>query len=146
LAVQIAAELKVVGLLNIQFAIDGNEIYILEVNPRVSRTVSSEKDPYYKLGYNNRGNVYFVQKNYKRAVQQYSEALSIDDSYMKAYYNCALAFIQMGKFDRAIEDLTSAIDIDPTFHDLYVKRAEAYAELGNHFASLKDKLTKLKLQ
>ncbi len=35
----IAKELKVVGLLNIQFAIDGNDIYILEVNPRASRTV-----------------------------------------------------------------------------------------------------------
>jgi len=36
---RIAKELKVVGLLNIQFAIDGNQIYILEVNPRASRTV-----------------------------------------------------------------------------------------------------------
>jgi carbamoyl-phosphate synthase large subunit len=36
---RIAAELSVVGLLNIQFAIDGNDIYILEVNPRASRTV-----------------------------------------------------------------------------------------------------------
>ncbi len=35
----VAQELKVVGLLNIQFAIDGNDIYILEVNPRASRTV-----------------------------------------------------------------------------------------------------------
>ncbi|MGM0443300.1 MAG: carbamoyl-phosphate synthase large subunit [Fibrobacterota bacterium] len=35
----VAAELSVVGLLNIQFAVDGNDIYILEVNPRASRTV-----------------------------------------------------------------------------------------------------------
>lgn len=36
---EIAIELGVVGLLNIQFAIKGSEIYILEVNPRASRTV-----------------------------------------------------------------------------------------------------------
>jgi carbamoyl-phosphate synthase large subunit len=35
----LALELKVRGLLNIQFAIEKGEIYILEVNPRASRTV-----------------------------------------------------------------------------------------------------------
>jgi len=35
----LARELKVIGLLNIQFAIKNKEIYILEVNPRASRTV-----------------------------------------------------------------------------------------------------------
>ncbi len=34
-----AKELKVIGLMNTQFAIQGNEIFVLEVNPRASRTV-----------------------------------------------------------------------------------------------------------
>ena len=34
----LAQELRVVGLMNIQFAIKGNDVYILEVNPRASRT------------------------------------------------------------------------------------------------------------
>ena len=34
-----ALELGVVGLMNTQFAIQGDEIYVLEVNPRASRTV-----------------------------------------------------------------------------------------------------------
>ena len=34
----LASELHVVGLMNIQFAIKGDEIFILEVNPRASRT------------------------------------------------------------------------------------------------------------
>ena len=34
-----ALELKVVGLMNVQFAIQGDDIYVLEVNPRASRTV-----------------------------------------------------------------------------------------------------------
>jgi carbamoyl-phosphate synthase large subunit len=37
--VQLALELEVVGLMNAQFAIKGDDIYILEVNPRASRTV-----------------------------------------------------------------------------------------------------------
>ena len=36
---QIAKELKVVGLINIQFAICDDKVYILEANPRASRTV-----------------------------------------------------------------------------------------------------------
>ena len=36
---QLARELGVVGLMNIQFAIKGDDIYILEVNPRASRSV-----------------------------------------------------------------------------------------------------------
>jgi carbamoyl-phosphate synthase large subunit len=35
----LARELHVVGLMNTQFAIQGDEVYILEVNPRASRTV-----------------------------------------------------------------------------------------------------------
>jgi carbamoyl-phosphate synthase large subunit len=35
----IALELGVIGLINAQFAIQGDQIYILEVNPRASRTV-----------------------------------------------------------------------------------------------------------
>jgi carbamoyl-phosphate synthase large subunit len=36
---ELARELKVCGLMNIQFAIQENEVYVLEVNPRASRTV-----------------------------------------------------------------------------------------------------------
>jgi carbamoyl-phosphate synthase large subunit len=36
---KMALELKVVGLMNTQFAIKNDEIYLLEVNPRASRTV-----------------------------------------------------------------------------------------------------------
>jgi carbamoyl-phosphate synthase large subunit len=36
---ELALALKVVGLMNVQFAIKNGEVYILEVNPRASRTV-----------------------------------------------------------------------------------------------------------
>ena len=36
---QLALALRVVGLMNVQFAVKGDDIYILEVNPRASRTV-----------------------------------------------------------------------------------------------------------
>ena len=36
---QLAKGLNVVGLMNVQFAIQAGELYLLEVNPRASRTV-----------------------------------------------------------------------------------------------------------
>ena len=38
-AVKIAKELNIIGLMNVQFAVIENEIFIIEVNPRASRTV-----------------------------------------------------------------------------------------------------------
>ncbi len=35
----LAKALKVIGLMNVQFAVQGDKIYVLEVNPRASRTV-----------------------------------------------------------------------------------------------------------
>ncbi len=37
--VRLARELGVVGLMNVQYAIQGGKVYVLEVNPRASRTV-----------------------------------------------------------------------------------------------------------
>jgi len=37
--VELAKALKVIGLMNIQFAVQGDSVYILEANPRASRTV-----------------------------------------------------------------------------------------------------------
>ena len=37
--VALARALEVVGLMNVQFAVKDNEVYVLEVNPRASRTV-----------------------------------------------------------------------------------------------------------
>jgi carbamoyl-phosphate synthase large subunit len=36
---QLAKSLKVIGLMNIQYAVQGEQVYILEANPRASRTV-----------------------------------------------------------------------------------------------------------
>ena len=38
-AIALAKQLEVVGLMNLQFAVQGEQVYILEANPRASRTV-----------------------------------------------------------------------------------------------------------
>ncbi|MSP26258.1 MAG: carbamoyl-phosphate synthase large subunit [Myxococcales bacterium] len=36
---QLGVELGIVGLMNVQFAVKGNDVYVLEVNPRAARTI-----------------------------------------------------------------------------------------------------------
>ncbi|MEX5392957.1 ATP-grasp domain-containing protein, partial [Enterobacter cloacae] len=36
---KLALELGVIGLMNVQFAVKGDDIYLIEVNPRAARTV-----------------------------------------------------------------------------------------------------------
>lgn len=38
-SIQLAQQLNVIGLMNLQFAVQGEQVYILEANPRASRTV-----------------------------------------------------------------------------------------------------------
>ena len=38
-SIAMARELGVIGLMNVQFAVQGKDVYVLEVNPRASRTV-----------------------------------------------------------------------------------------------------------
>ncbi len=38
-AKKLVSELGYKGLMNIQFVIEGNSVYVLEVNPRASRTI-----------------------------------------------------------------------------------------------------------
>jgi carbamoyl-phosphate synthase large subunit len=40
-----AKELKVIGLMNVQYAVKGNDVYVLEVNPRASRTWAGLRTP-----------------------------------------------------------------------------------------------------
>jgi carbamoyl-phosphate synthase large subunit len=37
--IEMAREFGVIGLINIQFAIQGSRLFVLEANPRASRTV-----------------------------------------------------------------------------------------------------------
>ena len=38
-AIQLAKALGIIGLMNIQFVLDGDDVQVIEVNPRASRTV-----------------------------------------------------------------------------------------------------------
>ena len=58
--------------------------------------------------YYNRGNIYIQRKDYQRAVDDYTKAISLDASIAEAYYNRGLALVELGKNSEGIENLSKA--------------------------------------
>lgn len=56
----------------------------------------------------NMGNLYLMQKEYRKAYESYSKALNIDARFPAAFYNRGLASLQSGNIQRALSDLSQA--------------------------------------
>lgn len=73
--VKLAKALNVVGLMNIQFAIKDDEVYVLEVNPRASRTVpfvsKATGVPWAKVGARVMAGKTFAELGVKRVIPKY---------------------------------------------------------------------------
>lgn len=79
-----------------------------------------------------RGNDYFKQRRYQRAIGAYTEAINHNAHYPGAYYNRGLAYSGLGLYWEAIQDYDEAIRIDHQYVLAYGNRALTYALLGNH--------------
>jgi tetratricopeptide (TPR) repeat protein len=77
---------------------------------------------------NNRGNAHLGNRNYDRAIDDYSKAIRLDRRYALGFSNRGLAYVRKGRIDRAIEDFDEAIRLNPKFAMAFVHRAVAYLE------------------
>jgi tetratricopeptide (TPR) repeat protein len=57
--------------------------------------------PRFPLALNARGFVYYLMKNYPRAIADFDRAISQDAHYVNAYHNRALAKLAGGRYARA---------------------------------------------
>jgi carbamoyl-phosphate synthase large subunit len=136
----LAAELGVVGLMNIQFAIQQGVIYILEVNPRASRTIP------------------FVSKAIGHPLAKYAARVMVGqrlkdigftEPVTLSYYAVKEAVFPFRKFD-GVEPLLGpemrstgeVMGIDRRFHDAFFKAQEAASNAlpksGTVFMSVRD--------
>ena len=61
----------------------------------------------------NRGNAYQNQKQYDRAIEDYSQAIHLAPGYWEALNNRGIAYASAKQYDRAIEDYNQAILLEP---------------------------------
>jgi DnaJ family protein C protein 7 len=88
------------------------------------------------------GNNAFKAKDYRKAIELYTEALSVDetnkDVNAKILQNRAQAYINLKEYDEAIKDCTEALRLDPTYIKAQKMRAKAHGGAGNWQEAVSD--------
>ncbi len=85
-----------------------------------------------------RGNTKVEAGDLQGAIQDYSDAISINSGYAEAYTNRGVAYFQSGDMKSAIRDLNSSITLNPKRIKPYQDRAAVEATMGNFESALKD--------
>ena len=65
-------------------------------------------NPGFVYAYFNRGNLRCAQRDFRAAIQDYSEAIQRDPEFAEAYFNRGLARLSQGDANRGIADLSKA--------------------------------------
>lgn len=76
--------------------------------------------------YNLQGIAYSDRGEYENAVENYSNAILLDDDYGVYYYNRGRAYMRLGMLDEAIADLETALALDPADSDFQRNLRDAY--------------------
>ncbi len=91
-------------------------------NPREALQLTNQAlaiEPREALFYGMRGDVDYAQKDYQRAVSQYSEALEHNPQYFKFYLGRGESYRNLNRLDLAEKDLTASAKLLPTADALY---------------------------
>lgn len=88
------------------------------------------KNDSYALAYYSRGVAYYTNKEWDKAMADYSRTIEIDPNYTDAYFNRAIYYDNSGQFDKAIADYSRAIAINPKYTQAYANRAAVYGKTG----------------
>lgn len=79
--------------------------------------------------WNDRGHLKYLQVDFYGAVNDFTEAIMLDNKFAVPLYNRGQIHYRMGRYQQAIDDLTEAIRIDPTFEDAILNLEQAMQDL-----------------
>jgi tetratricopeptide (TPR) repeat protein len=88
--------------------------------------------------YNNRGVSYRRLKQYRRAIQDYDEAIRLNSRVALAYYNRGIVYGILRQYSRAIQNYDEALRLSPRFAIAYNNRGNAYSNLKQYRRAIQD--------
>lgn len=88
--------------------------------------------------YFQRGVYYYEREEFEPALQDFYQAVNIDDTYIDAYINIAYILIKQEKYERAITVLSKIIEADQTDAEYYSIRGTVYYLLNKNNKALQD--------
>ncbi|KAI1813937.1 TPR-like protein [Poronia punctata] len=80
--------------------------------------------------YKSLGNKSFKDKQYKKAIKEYSQAIELMPESPTYLSNRAAAYMSDGQYDNALEDCSRAVDLDPQNAKFLLRLARIYTNLG----------------
>ncbi|MDR0686948.1 MAG: tetratricopeptide repeat protein [Dysgonamonadaceae bacterium] len=93
--------------LPVSASVEGGDAYEME---QVLRDYSAciRIDSDFVYGWYNRGNIYFIRKDFRAAVSDYSEAIVRNPYFAEAYFNRGLSYLSLGERVKGVSDLSRA--------------------------------------
>jgi len=89
-----------------------------------------EKQPNISAAYNNRGNVYYQQANWNKALADFQKAIEFNPKYPNSYSNRGSVNIYLGKFKESLQDNEKALTINPKFAEAWLGKGVALYNLN----------------
>jgi tetratricopeptide (TPR) repeat protein len=97
-----------------------------------------ENTPDFARPYSNRGVAYWKLKQYDKALDDLTRAITLDPEYRDAFYNRGVVFEEVGEYARAVNDYSRVIMIDKDEVIVYYNRGVAYFRLGEFVKAADD--------
>ncbi|PTB66314.1 TPR-like protein [Trichoderma citrinoviride] len=80
--------------------------------------------------YKTAGNRFFKEKNYAKAIEQYSKAVDLFPNSATYLSNRAAAYMSNGQYEAALDDCSRAAELDPNNAKVLLRLARIYTGLG----------------
>jgi putative GTP pyrophosphokinase len=88
--------------------------------------------------YIHRGMAYFVEPDYKKALEDFTRAVELNQENYKAFYYRGLTFQILQNYHRALEDFNQCLHLNPYQSETHYSRAQVYFHLGDYPKALSD--------
>lgn len=103
-------------------------------------------DPNLSLIYQGRGYQYEKQNNFRKALEDYSEAIRINPKNAGALLSRGTRHLNLKSFQQAVDDLSKSIEADPSQRNAWYNRGIAHFNLKNNAFAIRDFQQALKIQ
>jgi len=101
-------------------------------------TDNIEKAPAFARPYSNRGVIWWKQKEYEKAVADFSAAIAINPGYRDAWYNRGVVYEETGRYEEAAADYSQAVALDPEHIKAWYNRGVVHFHLGKYAEAVND--------
>jgi len=98
---------------------------------KASFLIETAQNPDFADAHLNLGNLYLLEKNYLRALEEYQEVISIDPQIPEAYFNLGHLYLLLKQYEPACKNLEKYIELQPDCGKGHYFLSLCYHQLGD---------------